>query len=398
MNRKGPLPIMGTWFAFAIILAAGVILVFSTSSAHAQSFTVGSVQTVMTAAQRSRAGLSMWPDSTLGVSLINGTNYMFAANSWPNGTLGFTSSDLNNLGLELRRAASSRKRPGRRKIAHGKGGAFDHNYAGGGTVYYDAGTGILIHMYHGEYSYPSGTGPFYAGLGLAFSTDLGTTWHKLGQVISPQAARTGNCTIDVGAGTLVPVGGYFYAYYTDIGTGCANLGPAVARASISSVIAAAQAGTPFTSGAGNLFQKYYNGSFVQPGVSDLAKPQNGGGAFSSLWTSGSDGWPTFLNVRYDSYLLQYIAVYVGGWKSGSSGVYLRFSSDGLTWGAPTEVVNDNAAFYPTLLNTSGGDPNALGSQFYLYYVTPFPNFSSNLALDRVQITLSGDKTGVAPKP
>jgi hypothetical protein len=388
---------MGTQFAFAIILAAGVIPLFSTSSAHAQSFTVGSVQTVMTAAQRSKAGLSMWPDSTLGVSLINGTNYLFAANSWPNGTLGFTTSDLNNLGLAPGRAASSRKRNGRRKIAHGKAGAFDHDYAGGGTVYYDAGTGILIHMYHGEYWYRPETGRFfYAGLGLAFSTNLGKTWHRLGQVINPQTVRTGECTIDVGAGTLVPVGGFFYAYYTDMGMGCTNLGPAVARASISSVIAAAQAGTPFTSGDGNLFQKYHNGSFSQPGVTDLANPQNGGGAFSSLWTSESDDWPTFLNVRYDSYLRQYIAAYVGGWKSGKSGLYLRISKDGINWGAPTEVVHDNAAFYPTLLNTSGGDPNVLGSQFYLHYVTPFPNFSSNMNLDRVPITVSGGTTALPP--
>jgi hypothetical protein len=325
------------------------------------------------------------------VSLIDGTYYVFAANAWPNGTLGFTSSDLNGSGLALRRSGSSRNLGKRHQLARGKANAFDRDYAAGGTVYYDAATGILIHMYHGEYQYLPGSAiPFYAGLGLAFSTDMGATWHKLGQVISPQAARTGNCTIDVGAGTLVPVGEYFYAYYSDIGAGCAKVGPAVSRAKISSVIAAAQAGKPFTSGTGDLFQKYYEGSFSQPGVTDLANPRKGGGLFSSLWTSGNDNWPTFLNVRYDSFLQQYVAVYVGGWRGPSSALYLRFSSDGINWGGPTQVVNDNAAFYPTLLNTSGDDPNVLGPQFYLYYVSPFPNFSSNLALDRVQITLSGE--------
>ena len=388
---------MKTWFTSAIILAALVVLAPSTSYAQEQSLSVGPVETVMSAAQRLRAGLTTWPDTALGVALINGTNYVFAANAWPNGTLGFISSDLNSPGLGLRRSGSSKKFGGRHQIAQGKGRAFDRDYAGGGTVYYDASSGILIHMYHGEYWYRAGTAiPFYAGLGLAFSTDMGATWHKLGEVISPQAVRTGNCNPDVGSGTLVPVGGYLYAYYTDIGTRCATTDePALARASISSVIAAARSGKPFTSGAGNLFQKYYDGSFTEPGVMDLANPGHGGGAFSSLWTAGSDGWPSSITVSYDSYRQQYVAAYVGGWKSGSSGLYLRFSADGIIWGEPTEVVKDSAAFYPTLLNTNGGDPNALGARFYLYYVSPFPNFSSSLALDRIQITLSG---GIAAPP
>jgi hypothetical protein len=389
---------MRTWFACAVVLPAALVLASSSFYAQEQSFSVGAVETVMSAAQRLRAGLTTWPDTALGVALINGTNYVFGANAWPNGTLGFISSDLNSPGLGLRRSGSSKKFGGRHQITQGKGRAFDHDYAAGGTVYYDLGSGILIHMYHGEYWYHAGSAiPFYAGLGLAFSTDLGATWHKLGEVISPQAARAGNCNPDIGPGTLVPAGGFLYAYYTDIRTGCAeNNDPAVARASIKSVIAAVRAGKPFTSGAGNLFQKYHDGSFNEPGVTDLANPQKGGGAFSSLWTKGGDGWPSSMTVSYDGFLQQYIAAYVGGWKSGHSAIYLRFSTDGLIWGAPTEVVKDNVAAYPTLLNTNGGDPNVLGSRFYLYYVSPFPNFSSDLALDRIAITLSGAST--APPP
>jgi hypothetical protein len=389
---------MRTWFASAVIVAVIVVLTSSRSYGQEQSLSVGSVETVMSAAQRLHVGLTTWPDSTLGAVLINGTNYVFAANSSPNGTLGFMSSDLNGPGMGLRRSASSKKFGSRHQITQGKGRAFDHDYAGGSAVYYDAGSGILIHLYHGEYWYHAGTYiPFYAGLGLVFSTDMGATWHKLGEVISPQAARAGNCNPDVGAGTLVPVGGYLYAYYTDIATGCTGKDEsAVARASISSVIAAAKAGKPFTSGVGNLFQKYYKGDFNEPGVTDLANPQKGGGAFTTLWTTGSDGWPSVMTVSYNSYLQQYVAAYVGGWRSGSSGLYLRFSTDGIVWGAPTEVVKDNAAFYPTLFNTSGGDPNVLGSRFYLYYVSPFPNFSSNLALDRIQINVGGGNA--APPP
>ncbi len=359
------------------------LLLSITSVVKAQTVTVGSPQTMLTPSQRTGAGFSLyWPDGNMGAFSHGGTNYIFA----PNGeTQGMTLPDLNNFlnGFSVINTTTN--------IPKGSAGAFDPNYAGGGAVYYDNATGILIGLYHGEYWYsPPGNGSvFYSGHGLAYSTDLGVSWHKLGQIISPQTARAGNCQVEVGTGTLLVVGSYFYDYYTDEATGCngGDFNITVARASIASVIAAAQAGTPFTSGAGTLFMKYTgNGTWSGNGVTDLANPAAGGGAFSDLLTGNNYLEP---NVRYDSFINKYVMTYSNLFAS----LEIRFSDDGLAWGSPQTIVSGggfppNGLYYPTLLNTSGGDPETLGSAFYVYYVDPFGDWSQS-NLKRVQVTLGG---------
>jgi hypothetical protein len=360
------------------------LLLSITSVVRAQTLTVGSPQTMLTASQRTGVGFSLyWPDGNMGAFQYGGTNYVFAPIGV--GTQGATVNDLNNWlsGVSVINTTTN--------IPLGGTGAFDQNYVGGGAVYYDTNTGILIGLYHGEYWYnpPGGGSVFYAGLGLAYSNDLGGTWHKLGQVLSPQTARSGNCQVDIGTGTLLPVGSYLYVYYMDEASGCngGDFNITVARATISSVIAAAQAGTPFTSGTGTLFMKYTgSGTWNGDGVTDLANPQNGGGAFADLLTGNSYFEP---NVAYNSYLNQYVMTYSHSFAS----LEIRFSSDGLTWGSPTTLVSGgglppNGLYYPTLLNTSGGDPEKLGSTFYVYYVDPFGDWSKS-NLKRVQVTLGG---------
>jgi hypothetical protein len=359
-----------------------------TAVVKAQTVTVGSPQTMLTAPQRIGDGLNYFPDGNMGAFLSNGTYYVFAPVGY---TQGITLASLNTWTSGLNLLNTS---PG---FPLGGPGAFDQDYAGGGAVYLDSKTGILIGLYHGEYWYnPPGDGSvFYAGHGLAYSNDLGVTWKKLGQIVSPQTARSGNCQVDVGTGTLLVVGAYLYDYYVDEGSNCDtnNFNIAVARAPLSAVIAAAQAGTSFTSGAGTLFMKYTgNGSWNGDGVTDLANPQNGGGAFAGLLTGNSYFEP---NVAYNSYLNQYVMTYSNSFAS----LEIRFSSDGLTWGSPTTIVSGggeppNGIYYPTLFNASGGDPETLGSTFSLYYVDPFGDWSqSNLM--RVQVTV-GSPTSPPP--
>jgi len=345
-----------------------------------QTVTVGPPETVMTPTQRTNAGLSqVFPDGNLGVFQRNGLYNVWAPRGDTDNSEGLTLTDLNNWLSGLTPITTTTN------ISHGGAGSFDQNYSGGGAVYYDSATGILIQLYHGEFWYNPSV--FYAGLGLAYSNDLGVTWNKLGEVISPQTARSGNCQVDLGAGPLVVVGTFLYTYFVDESTGCngGNFNIAVARAPIASVIAAAQAGTPFTSGAGTLFMKYTgNGNWNGNGVTDLANPQNGGGAFAALTTGNSYFVP---NVAFNSFLNQYVLVYSNSFAS----LEVRFSSDGLTWGSPTTIVSGggvppNGIFYPTLLNTSGGDPETLGSTFYVYYVDPFGDWSQS-NLKRVQVTL-----------
>jgi hypothetical protein len=194
--------------------------------------------------------------------------------------------------------------------------------------------------------------------------------------------------VDVGGGTLLPVGDYLYTYYTDEGAGCNgnNFETALARAKISDVIAAAQAGIPFTTGAGALWKKYYNGDFTENGVTDLANPAAGGGAFTHLFVTSSGAW--WNTVAFDKVTSQFVMAYAAGW----TGIAIRFSKDGITWSAPTQIVSGTeiedgkSVYYPSLLNTDGGDPETLGSSFYVYYVSPFGDWSKS-SLDRVKVTL-----------
>jgi hypothetical protein len=365
------------WAVFLNLLYADV--------ARAQVATAGIPQTVMTPLDTSKFDILGWPDSNLTSFLFKGTYYVFASNAELGATQGLTTTDLNSLKTN-------------HKIIHGKGlpkgkkGSFDHNYAGAGGVYYDVPSGILIQLYHGEYWYGGGSVewlPFYSSLGIAFSKDQGKTWRKLGQVISGAAPRAKRCQNDIGTGSLVlKSDGYLYVYYTDLAAPCNNASIGLARAKLSDIVSAAQTGA-FHGTSGSVFMKYYNGSFSQPGVINPSQPALGGGSFTPLFSQGSDGWPTMSSVTYDSAIQQYVMTYIAGWENGSeTGVALRFSPDGINWSDATIFNFGNTAFYPSLLNTSGGDPNVLGSQFYIYYVNPFPGIATQ-HLMRVMITLSG---------
>lgn len=352
---------------------------------HAQSIIVGSTQTVMTPTQRTTAGLPVWPDGNMGAVLSSGTDYLFAPNGAADNTQGLTSVDLNNLQSNLMLINTTMN------IPKGGAGSFAQNYAGGGVVTLNGTT--LVHIFHGEYWYspPSGS-PFYAGLGLAFSNDFGVTWNVLGQVISPQTTRTGNCQVDTGVGTLVPltIGGiqYLGIYYVDEGAGCngGDFNIALAVGKVSDVMAAITANVPFTSGPGTLFKKLSGGSFSQNGVTDLANPAAGGGSFDSLTTGNQFFTP---NVAFDSYIGQYVMTY----SNLFSDIEIRLSPDGINWsGAPTVIASGgtpgNGLFYPTLFNTNGGDPMTLGQQFWVYYIDHFPTWTSSDLL-RTSVSFGG---------
>lgn len=378
----------GHLFLILIVCTVGVVALLGLShSAEAGTLTVnvGSSQLLMTPSQRAATFGNIYaPDGTLGATQMGTTNFFCAPDGLNLNSLCWTWSNINSTTTISKITIAT-------NIARGASGSFDQNYAGGGALYFDAKSNLLLQLYHGEYWYsPTSGTPFYAGLGLAYSADHGTTWHKLGQVIAPQTARANNCQIDVGPGTLVSKGdGYLYVYYNDMGTNCSGFQMATARAPLSALIAAAQAGAPFTSGAGTVFKKYYNGSFSQPGVTDLANPQNGGGAFSTIFPCSGTCWDP--NVAYVSTINQYAMVYDNGWNS----INITFSQDGISnWNTTTTVTPagnpNNTYYYPTLLNTAGGNPLVLGSSFYIYYVNPFGDWSVTRML-RLPVTLTTSK-------
>jgi hypothetical protein len=371
------------------IRVIGILLVaLSCSAARSQNVAVGSPQIVLAPSSRPD-GLLNFPDGTLGVKLIGGTYYVFS-DSWMipsvghSGVQGVSSPDINNL------ANNFTERTPSTNISLGSAGQFDSGYVGGGPMYYDAADGILIMMYHGEYWYGN-YDPFLSGLGLAVSRDLGATWTKLGAVIlanTPHSGCGNPASLDMGSGGMdVRADGFTYAYFVDTANQCenGNIYTGVARANTAALIAAALAGGP---PSGSLFQKYSGGSFSQPGVMDITNHSLGGGSSDNIS-------PAFLmylpSVKWNAYIGKYVASYMVPW----TGISIAFSTDGLTWTNPTTVVTGgvqpggaNAYLYGTLINTAGGDPDVLGSSFWMYYVDQQYNDWSSTNLDRVQITVT----------
>ena len=365
------------------VLSAGLLF---GSLAQAQVVTLGLPEIVMTPADTTKFGILGWPDSNLSTFLLNGTYYVFASNANLGATQGLQTPDLNSLKADHKVLKVG-------ALPKGPKGSFDHDYAGGGALYYDAPSGTLIELYHAEYWYGGGSVvwlPAYSSLGMATSTDMGKSWRKLGQVISGAAPRTNKCQDDIGNGSLVyKSDGYLYVYYTDLEASCSHASIGLARAKLSDIVNAAQSGA-FPKGSGSVFLKYYNGSFSQPGVIDPSKPGLGGGSFTPVFANGSNGGPAMSSVAYDRAVKKYVMTYMVDWKDDDvMEVGLRFSADGIHWGRPTALNLGKNCFYPSLLNTGGGDPNILGSEFYVYYVNPFPGIATQ-NLMRVKITLSGN--------
>ena len=363
----------------------------------AQTITPGTTTTQLNTSQRA-AIASFFPDGSAGAISHGGVNYVFAPTTGP-GTVAVSIPNLNVW------SSNSIVNGSAGNIPLGGAGAFDQNYAGGGAVYDDtAVSGFYFHMYHGEQWFGGSGSPFYAALGLAYSNNLSGPWTKLGEVISPQSARVNggtNCQAETGVGTLLVVGSYFYSYYTDTATGCVSLGIAVARAPIAAVRAAVVAGTPFTSGPGTLFMKYTGGgNWNGDGVTDLANPQNGGGAFTQIVTDSGGQGSYIPNVRYDSVSNSYIMVYIAG--NSTSQINAQTSTDGLTWGNQQTLKSGGGGFgsstqiyYPTLFNTSGGDPQTLGANFSVFYVQPFnpPGGWANSSVFSLALSIPGGGGG-----
>ena len=312
-----------------------------TNGAFAQTITVGSTTQQLNPSERG-AVAPYWPDGNMGGIVHSGTTYIFApttsTGSSCGGTVAISLSNLNTWSNGLGIVNDSCG-----NIPYGGANTFDENYAGGDAVYDDtAVSGYYFHLYHGEQHFGGSGSPSYSALGLAYSNSLTGPWTKLGEVLSPQSAwvnNGANCQADIGVGTLLVVGSYFYTYYPDTPTGCINGEQiAVARASFSAVRSAIEAGQAFTSGPGTLWMKYTgSGTWNGDGVTDLANPQNGGGAFVALATDFNGIGIYTPQVRYNSYLSQYVLAY-----SNFDDIVLMTSSDGLTWGNPQNIVTGEA--------------------------------------------------------
>ena len=241
--------------------------------------------------------------------------------------------------------------------------AFDADYAGAGSVFPAADGTDLLMIYHAENHLFDGVlssgSPFYAGIGLARSSDGGVTWTRQGQIIGAHDPQLQTQTTG-GAGASTPSaivsGGYIYVVYREIDPQTGISGFALARAPVSS------------DGAPGSWLKYSNGAFSTPGLGGVFTPLN------IVLDPTAPGDMRQPQVSFNTYLGQFLLTCVG-----NGGIYALTSTDLITWtpGAvilaapvPDATVNTKTMpfnWYPTIVSTDGSSDQTSDQTGYVYY-------------------------------
>ena len=286
------------------------------------------------------------------------------------------------------------------------GSDFDRDYAGGGSVYRLA-SGLILHIYHGEYHYDSLGGlPAHGGLGMAISSNDGNTFDKIGQIISPHLTRkeffdwannTGRRqTAQWADGAMIEADAkgkpidpsrpppiehiYYYILFTDRNSVKDPEGLAIARVSKTEAIKAIE------HRSAPKFLKYYvpDGQTVRRGKDYFTEPGVGGRATPILSFSDHIAQP---QVLYDEYLRKFVLSYMERQQK----IVARWSSNLFRWSGPLLLYENNSPllriFYPTMVG-SNGTPDVLDKDFYLYFVTHSNGTWDDAVLKRETVTFT----------
>jgi hypothetical protein len=282
-------------------------------------------------------------------------------------------------------------------------GNYDRNYLGGGpslrVTHPDGRRGVLL-VYHSEiqwYNDPPCNAPgnplcFYGTLGMAFSSDDGVTFQKLGLIIQSHISRAtfhtppylgGNVPIGNGPFVLGDAAGhavdprtadpsqtYIYVFYVDNQEDLGGADPcapakdclAIARAPLAGVIQAAFTGDGVT--LRGLFRKYYNGGFTEPAAPpdpNSTDPANNAGRYTPVLKGQFSP-----SVLYDGATRQVILATVN-----AAHIQLRASANLLDWSQPPlatlmEVAPHPEVRYPSLIGEQE-DASVGGGRPWLFY-------------------------------
>lgn len=192
------------------------------------------------------------------------------------------------------------------------------------------------------------------GIGLAYSTDNGATFHRLGWILGQHVKDSVGAT-NIGGVPFVTKDGYFYVYYSDVRTAGAASEPSVARAPVAEVLDAARRGTV------SEWHKYRDGGWSDAGLNGDASPVMRNGPLYS--THGDSAYSTYLG-RY---------VLTGYTHGPGRGVFITFSTDAVSYDPPLWIQRssmpdkDALSPYETIVNLDGSDNGIVGQSFYLYY-------------------------------
>ena len=291
----------------------------------------------------------------------NGTFRLWVSAGAGQGTYGFATPDLLSL---TSLSTTSAGAPRGVLLPSGPGTtAFDADYAGAGSVFPAANGADLLMIYHAENHLFGGVvspgQPFYAGIGLARSSDGGVTWIKQGEIISALDPQSQSQTSG-GAGAATPSaiesGGYIYVMFREIDPQSGISGFAIARAPVAS------------DGVPGSWLKYSNGAFSTPGL---------GGAFSPLDVVLDPTVPGDMrqpHLTFNTYLDQFLMVCVG-----NGGIYAQTSTDLIHWTpgvvilnapVPDATVNTSTMpfnWYPTIVSTDMATDQSSDQTGYIYY-------------------------------
>jgi hypothetical protein len=325
---------LATWASLTLVPSAAALT------------TPGPEEVVLTAAQRDAVGLDRWPDGPMGLVRSPSGYTFYGANS---GNVGRAQGALDNPALG--QVTPSIDMQGAKQLT-------DVKYASGGPIY-DAGGGMQLMFVHLERRPPGTSKTWYASIGLAKSTDDGSTWTFLGEILKHNLRystfkRRQPCgavaEASFGQYVIRSVGNasYFYIYSPDTQSNC-NVNVAVARAPVSAVVAAAR------NGAVSPWTKYRNGAWSEPGL---------GGRSSDVAPSRAR---RSFALAYSSYLHRYILAMAKIVTPGVYGLEISTSADGIRWSDPQILFTAPAEIYaPTIIGT-GIDPTVVDRQFYVYY-------------------------------
>jgi hypothetical protein len=250
---------------------------------------------------------------------------------------------------EIQKFNGTLDHPAQSSIYHGPGHFTNpHNLPGEWWIpnIYRTSTGGLLAFAHIEKADPATTG--WWAIGLAYSTDQGNTFTKLGYIVTHEVHDTGP-NINIGGVPYVIKDGYFYIYYDE-------KAEHVARAPVADVLAAAEQGNVSD------WRKYFNGGWAEPGLSGRASPILPARPITAYLTHGDAAYSTYL----DKFLLISYNQDVG------KGIYFAMSKDPTKYDEPAWIQynrsgKDSLSPYETIVNVDGTDNGVVGQEFYVYF-------------------------------
>lgn len=330
--------------AFVHIVAAGLLAITTTAPAADGQITahLGARKTLMHDGQ---GGLRYFPDGAMAVLQTRPQYRVLLA-------AGVSSWLLEGHSLDA-------LAPVKKVLAPGDKGTFDNGYAGIGGACEDAASGELLAFYHAEDQegmgqIPGGIPGFYCSIALAVSKDSGTTFTKLGPVITSHAPKNLRGMHDQGCGEACVVadasGRWLFAYYTDHSrAGKRGVQICLARCAV------ADKGRPGS------WRKFFDGAFVEPGLTGKDTP------VMSATAMRADA--LFPHVSYSKPLRKYVMVFnihvyrefAGSVPPKLSGIHVAFSDDGVSWSKPEQLIaiqsiaalDREVGWHPTLIWSDG---------------------------------------------